>query len=116
MMAVVAVVVNHSLQVSNVSGVLLVITITRDALRVHATDKVHLVITVTQRMVSVNVKRTSQEHSVIFVSQVSMVFLIVRSAVVILLVYDHCLEDHWETAARQTRYVLAIVMNCTKIL
>lgn len=85
-MAAVAVVVSHSMQVSNVSGVLLVIMITQDALRVHATDKVHWVITVIPIVVSVDVKRTSREHSVIVVSRVSMVSLTVRSADVILLV------------------------------
>ena len=85
-MAAVAVVVSHSMQVSNVSGVLLVIMITQDALRVHVTDKVHWVITVIPIVVSVDVKRTSQEHSVIVVSRVSMVSLTVRSADVILLV------------------------------
>ena len=39
--AVVVVVADHSIQVSNVNAVLLVIMITRDVLRVRATDKVH---------------------------------------------------------------------------
>lgn len=39
--AVVVVVADHSIQVSNVNAVLLGIMITRDVLRVRATDKVH---------------------------------------------------------------------------
>ena len=68
-------------------------------------------ITVNQILASADVERISRERSVIIANRVSMVSPIARNAAVILLAYVHCLEDRWEIAAPQIRYVFTTIYD-----